>query len=235
MKAYRILWLVVCAVPLAMVGVGAAFVLPPATLAFLFIVFAFVGTILTLSVVIEYGKGPPQDRTRLIASSALVGGTTACAFLGFAVLLGAGVFLLVLFVVVSSPYAVSAYSRWLSPAPTPPAAQLDALASAFAYESPEYVPFQSPSELGELTDEQLCQAWRASYMALQRSLAAQTIATVEERQRYLDEFERRNAGGFTAWLASGARAPGNPLPYLIGGRVDHPTLNWDELIRGQDW
>ena len=37
---------------------------------------------------------------------------------------------------------------------------------------------------------------------------------VEERGGYLDELERRNPAAFAAWLASGATAAGNPLPYL---------------------
>lgn len=234
MKAYRALWLVVC-VPLAVFGMGLALVLSPAGLASLFIASAVVGAIL-LCAVGEFGERPQRDRVRLAVIGALIGGTTAGAFAGFVVLLGAGVFLLVGLVLASSPPAVGAYSRWLRSAPTPSATQLGALARALAYTSPEYVPFLPPSELGELTDEQLCQAWRASYMSLQQpSSASHKIATVAERQTYLDEFERRNPSGFVAWLASGARAPGNPLPYLVGTRYDSPTINWDELTRGQDW
>ena len=235
MKAYRILWLAAC-VPLAMVGMGVAFVLSPAAFACLFIAFAAVGIILTLCVVNDYEKRPPPERRRLVVNSALLGGATAGAFAGLVVLLDGGVFLLALLVLVSSPYAVGTYTHWLNSAPKPSAAQLDALARPFAYASPEYVPFQPRSELGELTDEQLCHGWRASYVALQqRSSTVQVIAIVEERRKYLDELERRNANGFAAWLASGARAAGNPLPYLVGSRVHHPTINWDELIRGQDW
>jgi hypothetical protein len=70
-------------------------------------------------------------------------------------------------------------------------------------------------------------------MSLQlQSSADDQIVVVAERQEYLDEFERRNPKGFVAWLASGARAPGNPLPYLMGTRYDSPTINWDELTRG---
>ena len=36
--------------------------------------------------------------------------------------------------------------------------------------------------------------------------------TVVERQRYLDEFERRNRSGFAVWLASGPLASANPMP-----------------------
>jgi hypothetical protein len=235
MKAYRVLWLLAC-VPLAIVGTGVAFVLSPAAFAGLFIAFAAVGIILTLCVVNDYEKRPPPERRRLVVNSALLGGTTAGAFAGLVVLLGAGVFLLALLVLVSSPYVVGTFTRWLSSVPKPSAAQLNALARPFAYVSPEYVPFQLRSELGELTDEQLCHGWRASYVALQQRLSpVQVNAIVEERRSYLDELERRNANGFAAWLASGARAAGNPLPYLVGSRVAHPTINWDELIRGQDW
>jgi hypothetical protein len=57
---------------------------------------------------------------------------------------------------------------------------------------------------------------------------------VAVRQRFLDEFERRNSSGLAAWLASGARAAGNPLPYLTESRVNTPAIDWDELTRGQD-
>jgi hypothetical protein len=106
---------------------------------------------------------------------------------------------------------------------------------ASACTRPEDPRDQPLSELRRLTDEQLCQGWRASYLALQlRPPDAAILETVEERQRFLDELERRNARGLTAWLASGARAAGNPLPYLVDGRTDHHAINWDELIRGQD-
>lgn len=235
MKAYRVVWLAVCAT-LAMVGVSVLVVLSPAALAWLFLASAVVGTILTLAVVTEEGARHPRARTRLMVRSALVGGTVTSALIGFSIILGAGVLLLGLCVLISSPYAVSIYGHWLGSAPTPSAAQLDALAHALAYANPEPLSAQPTSELRLLTDEQLCQGWRASYLALQaRSSAEQILRTVEERQRYLDEFERRNPRGLTAWLASGARAAGNPLPYLSVRRADRPGINWDELARGQDW
>jgi hypothetical protein len=89
--------------------------------------------------------------------------------------------------------------------------------------------------LSDLTDEELCRAWRASYTDLQRQTRpARVLALAMERQRYLDELEHRNASGFEDWLASGARPPGNPLPYIVGERLGHSTIDWDELTRGQD-
>jgi len=83
---------------------------------------------------------------------------------------------------------------------------------------------------GTLTDEQLCQLWRASYVALLHSSSDRMSTTVLERENYLDEFERRNRSGFAAWLASGPLASASPLPYLVGV----PTINWDDLTREQE-
>jgi hypothetical protein len=55
------------------------------------------------------------------------------------------------------------------------------------------------------------------------------LATVQERQKYLDELERRNAAGLAAWFASGARVASNPLPYFAQDRANRATINWDEL------
>jgi len=38
---------------------------------------------------------------------------------------------------------------------------------------------------------------------------------VEQRQLYLDEFERRNPTGLAEWLASGARAAGDPTRFIM--------------------
>ena len=234
MKTYRVVWLVVWVV-VAALGAAVALILSAVALAVLFLIFAVLGGMLPLSLVRDYDDRSVPDRLRLIGTGALMGGTTAGAVVGFALLLGEGVLLLVLFLLISSPYAMTAYGRWLSSASKQSAAQLGALVRALAYTSPAYLPVPPPSDVGMLTDDELCQKWRASFLALQAQTSSrQMVRTVVDRERYLDEFERRNPNGFVAWLASGARAPGNPLPYLIGTRYDSPTINWDELTRGQD-
>jgi hypothetical protein len=70
-------------------------------------------------------------------------------------------------------------------------------------------------ELSSLDDEALCLAWRRSFRRLETAhSAAERLCIVEQRQRYLDELQRRSPQGLAAWLASGARASGNPLPYV---------------------
>jgi len=72
-----------------------------------------------------------------------------------------------------------------------------------------------PEELTALDDDELCLAWRRSFLLLNAAGSpGERLLLVEQRQRYLDELERRSPVGLASWLTSGARAPGNPLPHL---------------------
>ena len=80
--------------------------------------------------------------------------------------------------------------------------------------SPVWHP-ETPEQLRELADDELCLAWRRSFVALNAARStADRLRVVEQRQRYLDELHRRSPAALTSWLVSGARAPSNPLPYL---------------------
>jgi hypothetical protein len=232
MRVYRFGWLVVCAA-LTAVGVTIVLILSPAVLVFLFLVFAVVGVVLMVVGAGEHGNPTRRGRTRRVLTAALVVGTTPPAYVGLAVVLGAGVFLLMLIVVASSPYALRAYARWLRVASTASKTSLPAWAPGYVHSIPEWAPPQLGPDLHRLTTEDLCQAWCASYLVLvERSSGTANkamLATVEERQRYLDELERRNATGLAAWLASGARVASNPLPYLCGNHPGRPVIDWDEL------
>ena len=170
MKTYRVLWLSVC-VPLGVIGAAVGLVISPAAVAFLFIVVGVVGSLLTFCLVDAYWERGTGGRLRLLAGGALVAGTGVGAFVGYAALLGPGVLLLAAAVLAGSPYAVHAAGRWFRSVRTPSTAQLDALARAFAYANPDSTQFRPPPELRELTDEQLCRRWRASY----RSSPATTV------------------------------------------------------------
>ena len=75
--------------------------------------------------------------------------------------------------------------------------------------------------VSELSDEELCLAWRRSFSQLQRSMSAdQRQAMIDVRRAYLDELERRDPESFASWLASNPRAAGNPARFFIH-RADH--------------
>jgi hypothetical protein len=226
MKLYSRLWLVVSG-PLAAVGASLAFANSPMAVTFLFTYFGALGMLLTLGFVAEYWECSSRGRMRLLACGAVVGGLAACSFIGFASLLGPGVLLLAATVLATSPYAMRRHPRLLTVARR--SGRLERLARVCARARPHYA-FQLKLDLSTLTDQQLCQLWRASYVALLHSPADRMSTTVLERESYLDEFERRNRSGFAAWLASGPLASASPLPYLVGV----PAINWDDLTREQE-
>jgi hypothetical protein len=214
---------------LIVVGVSAVVVLAPPALAPWVVLFAAAGAILSLFVASWFGQLPLRRRPRFAVGSALIGAATTCAIGGFAALWGAPVLLLMLIAVVTSPGLVGGYVRWLNSPASPPAIQIDSWSRVPAAQP------DASSELCDLTNMQLCRAWRASHGALKSpSSVTQLMTAVTERQQYLDEFERRNASGFAAWLSSDVQSLGNPLPYLMRSRLGPSTIDWDDLTRLRD-
>ncbi|MEU4251930.1 hypothetical protein AB0F15_31380 [Amycolatopsis sp. NPDC026612] len=73
--------------------------------------------------------------------------------------------------------------------------------------------------VAELSTDELCTAWRRSYLQLRVTQDTPVRRhLVQRRQDYLDEIERRDRSGFRRWLASGARAGSDPGPYLTPRR-----------------
>jgi hypothetical protein len=238
MKVYRALWISVCS-PLIVVGVSAAAVLAPAALGPWFVLIALVGAILSLRAASWFAERPLRTRPRLMICSALIGAATACAIGGFAILWGAAVLLLMFIVGATSPAFLRACDRWLNGPADPSTTQLDDWGREYVSASPgddtSVLQAHTSQALSDLTNMQLCRAWRVSHWALKNaSTVAEMMATVAERQKYLDEFERRNASGFAAWIGSDVGSLGNPLPYLMRSRLGPLTINWDELTRLQD-
>ncbi|KRF37416.1 hypothetical protein ASG94_08825 [Nocardioides sp. Soil805] len=67
----------------------------------------------------------------------------------------------------------------------------------------------------ELTDADLCEAWRSSYVALQRARTdASRFRAVEMRVIYLDDLERRLGDDFARWMESLPRAAEDPRRFL---------------------
>jgi len=125
--------------------------------------------------------------------------------------------LILLALAATSPVVLSRLgSRWR--AESPPGQPIDIpLSPTMDIEEPArtQVVEPYPADVRELDDAQLCLAWRRSYVRLETERgAAARLAIVEQRQCYLDELQRRHGTAFQAWLESGARASGNPLPYL---------------------
>ena len=213
MNVHRAAWRGVCAA-LTVVGISAALIASPAALLFLMLVFALVIPMLLFVPASEHGQRAPDWRRVTIARALGVAMGTS-AFVGFATILDAAAFALALLLLAGSPYAVTACNSRSSSAVSPTGPEPKAPAPAFQGAIPEEAPEQLVRGLPALTDEQLCQAWRDSCASLRnQSGEAGIMRAVRERQSYLDEMERRNASGLTAWLTSGAMTIDDPLPYL---------------------
>jgi len=143
--------------------------------------------------------------------------------IGFASLLGTGVFLLAVLVwafAVRTDRRRLGAARWSSCLKSRVRERAHARSDCLS---------RPQMDLSTVTDEQLCYRWRVSYLALLDSSPDQMKQTVVERERYLDEFERRDRTRFAAWLASGPLASASPMPYAVGVR----PINWDDLTREQ--
>ena len=150
---------------------------------------------------------PGPLRARTLADVGLTVGAWTVATAGLvAALRLTGLFLLLL-AVAGNP-VVRRRLRGSTPAPvvtTPPPEETEPLRH-------DPLPCES---LSDLEDEALCQAWRRSFRLLEGTTGIEELAFLAElRGRYLDELDRRHPDGVSGWLASGARAAGNPLPYL---------------------
>jgi hypothetical protein len=87
-----------------------------------------------------------------------------------------------------------------------------------------------PEVIAGLDDEKLCQAWRRSFVHLATCrMPTRRLEIVQLRQVYLDELARRHPAAVRRWLASGARAASNPMPFVDkSSRGTGEDLAWPE-------
>lgn len=163
----------------------------------------------------------------------VVAGVAVVALIGWSLLMGFAGVLLVLLVALFSPPAlrgVARLARWtrrgtsLPKRPDPPEPS-SRMAAASAPSTSGSVLDDQPvvrcpaTPPASMDDDELCWAWRVSYVALQHAPSVSArLGAVQTRQEYLDELERRNPEGLAAWLCSGARAAGDPRPYIVEGK-----------------
>jgi hypothetical protein len=92
-------------------------------------------------------------------------------------------------------------------------------------------PMLLPADPTAASTVALCRAWRISYLVLDHARdPAQRAQVAAMRGQYLDELARRDPAGFRRWLTDGARAGGDPAPYLAGS-TDGPGSDDDGARR----
>jgi len=156
---------------------------------------------------------------RRIARVTLATALTAPAAVGLIASLEFAGVLIVLTLAATTPALTSRFRRRYGQA-DPPAVQPEWDTPRAPATSLADRPAADPArDLRSLDDATLCLAWRRSFVLLEAAHSAVArLSVVEQRQQYLDELHRRSPEGLAAWLASGARASGNPLPYVDDAR-----------------
>jgi hypothetical protein len=72
-----------------------------------------------------------------------------------------------------------------------------------------------PSDPAVLSIDDLCRAWRISFLLLQKARGPDELEHAARiRRSYLDELARRHPEGFRRWLDDGARAADDPSSYV---------------------
>jgi hypothetical protein len=249
MRAYRVFWLFFCGV-LGALGTVVAFTWSLSTVILLFVCAFLTGGVVAM-VLLDPDDDTrlPRDSRRIVARSSILAGAGTVAFIGVGAMVGGPMAVLLLAITAgASPYAICYCLGWLRehghlPSPSPPQTAQPDPAERSAGSATAPISWTEPGQPSEphvapasLSDDALCLAWRASFSALQRaSSPAQQLRIVDERRVYLEELESRNARGVAAWLASGARAAGDPSRFVLGDSVPgHPPIDWDDLIHGTD-
>ncbi|HEY3563222.1 MAG TPA: hypothetical protein VGL05_37405 [Kribbella sp.] len=229
---------------LATIGVVTSLVfVSPATNLAAFLVAAFTVGAVCLS--IGLGRDLPNaDLVRVVPRGAVFGGLGVLAICGYAAAVGARTVMLILLVVGVSPPVIGWLRSGRAERPARPQRrrpqrrpqrrrtvrlpkasnrQLEAVAAdnpVADWPMPKYLAAVVRS-VGELSDDELCLAWRRSFTQLQRAASAdRRQAMVDVRRAYLDELERRHPDSFATWLASNPRAAGNPARFFVH-RADH--------------
>lgn len=197
---YTLVWSTLCGL-VGVLGVVAGVLLTPAQVILpILVVVAGIG----LTVAATAPSKPAETAARRRRSALIVGTTisAALACMGYVVLFGAAGPGLVVVLGVTSPAAMRWYGRKLGRIP----AGLDRSA--------------------RLTTAELCRQWQESYETLRgATTAAARLRIVEARQHYLDELERRDPIGLTAWLGANASAAGDPSRFLARDAGDVPPAD----------
>jgi hypothetical protein len=191
----HLVWRVAASV-LGIVGVVSALILvsPPTILLTFLLVLGVIGSIhLSISLACEDTPRALRNTVRIAALAAVA----VLSVVGYAAAAGPATIPLVLAVLVTSPPALAYFAGG-----TPSVGQA------------------SPTKLGELSDEALCQAWLRSFTALENARTPDECGRIADtRLAYLEELERRHPAEFAEWLATNPRATADPSVYF----TDNPT------------
>lgn len=219
MRVYRSVWLLICVTAGAL---GMIITWSSVTVAGQVGVATFSAILTAIAYQLrrtQRAAAPAPDWRRLSEISA-AGAVSGLALIGPVMVMGGTAVASALLLAVASPLAI----RWslarlgALPACVPSAVVDDDDQATSSHPGTSWSarrPAPADHVVGQLSNDELCRAWRLSFTALQRATTtAKQVQLVAARQELLDEMERRNPAGFSRWLHAGARPAGDPSRYL---------------------
>lgn len=226
MRIYRMIWRVTCTA-VTVFGIVVALSASPVTAASVAVPSAIVGAIVALTVRATAGTPPGTHRAAFMLRWTTMSAVAAVSGVGLSVALDAWVIPVALWLLLCSPELVGRYyCRWQLPF-RPWIASCQAAVPFAIWASPWYVP-DPPPELCTISDEELCQRWRASCTRLATHPdAADWAGIAEERRSLLEEAERRNPAGLAAWITSPHPSPAALHYHLTQTHACNVRVDWD--------
>lgn len=234
-RVYRRLWSVAIGILVGVGSVAALISIPPPLLILVIAVSVTGGG--SVGGILQHALFGRLDVARLVRLT-LVLVPVSAAFAGWAVLIGVWALLLTVLVCLSQPSVAGSLlllahrigdqlpTKGRRSGPVRDPSGLDPSRAPYAPRTvipapsaPALTELRLPSTaLTEISDRELCFAWRVSFVLLQRLQEMRHIQAqcrvVGLRQLYLDEMERRHPQGFARWLLAGARPASDPSRYL---------------------
>lgn len=215
MKVYRWIWSAIACLAV-LLGLVLATAESLIGCLILFIITAlFVGP---LSVNVRAGDfdTPTKSFWRKVGSDVGGAGVLVVTTYGLGVSRGAGVLLILVAMVITSPPLVARASHWLNGTePEPVEAPTDTDTMPGSEHRPEAADTVQQEALEQWSTESLCHEWCRTSLQLLRVTEPQATATIAAgRARLLDELERRDPAGLTNWLESGAQPFSDPRRFV---------------------
>ncbi|HWD03229.1 MAG TPA: hypothetical protein VG674_12340 [Amycolatopsis sp.] len=186
-----------------------------AVAAVIVVLLSFVSLCVQEAAWVERYFGPRNATARAMATLALVLGVVGLVIATLVVLVGPATALTGTGLLMTA----AAWSGWRVRASARRPAPAGVRRPAVRPKPADVPPDDAPVAVTSLSVDELCLAWRRSFVQLQHTHDEQARqALVAARQAYLDELERRDRLGFAKWLDSGPRAAGDPSRFV--GRAE---------------
>lgn len=226
----RVWWAVVA--PVCAFGLWVGCLVVPYTTLGLMVVAAIKGGFIYF-VLTEPGMGAPA-RSGRHARVGITAGLTAFwtgSLVGLVVVFDGLAFALLAVGLTSAPRAVAFWRPWLARLGASGVNRRPVAPELHHAEAREQTLPSGAGCIAELTDDQLCAAWRLTCKALESNPPAIVLTgIVGARAAYIEELTRRYPSAATAWIMAGPAIAGDPTPFITRKHGPARVVDWHQLI-----